>query len=160
MPANLTSEQVWHGIGKQAFAVLAFVTPHGEPRTAGIIYTVRDHELYVATGRSSWKARHIAMNPHVSLTVTIPKHIPFAPWIHIPPATITFQGTASIHNLEEVAPDVPRALVHGLEIPAELRGDACVIQIRPAGAFVTYGVGVSLPVMRQPEAAQGRVAIP
>ncbi len=159
MAANLTTEQVWRELEKRSFAVLGFVTARGEARTAGIVYVVRDRQLYITTGRHSWKARHIATNPHVSLTVTIPKRIPFVPWVHIPAATITFQGVASVYAIEEVPPEIPRALLRGLDLGAEARNEISVIRVRPAGEFVTYGVGVSLPVMRRPEAARGRAAV-
>jgi hypothetical protein len=159
MPANVTSDEVWREVSKGYFAVLGFVTPRGEARTAGIVYAVRDREVYIATGRDSWKARHIARNPRVSLTVTIPKRIPFLPWLKIPPATISFQGEASIYDAGEVPPEIPRALLRGLEVTPELQKEVCVIRIRPAGKFVTYGVGVSLPTMRKPEAARGRAPV-
>lgn len=159
MPVNLTTEQVWRELEKRSFAVLGCVTPRGEARTAGIVYTIRDRQIYLTTGRNSWKARHIASNPHVSLTVTIPKRIPFVPWVHIPDATISFRGEASLHGVEEVPPQIASALLHGLEMSPEDRKEIRVIQVRPAGEFVTYGVGVPLPVMRRPEAARGRVAV-
>ena len=99
------------------------------------------------------------MNPHVFLTVTIPKRIPFVPWVQIPAATISFQGEASIHSIEDVPPEIPRALLQGLKLTPELRKEVCLIRIDPAGAFVTYGVGVSLQTMRNPEAARGRTPI-
>jgi hypothetical protein len=37
MPANVTTADVWRHVEKQSFAVLGFVTPRGEARTAGII---------------------------------------------------------------------------------------------------------------------------
>jgi hypothetical protein len=159
MPANVTGEEVWREVSKGIFAVLGYVTPRGEARTAGIVYTVREREVYVATGRNSWKARHIARNPGVSLTVTIPKRIPFLPWVKIPPATISFQGQASVHELGEVPAEISRALLRGLEVTLEVQKEVCVIRIRPAGQFVTYGVGVSLPTMRKPEAARGRAPV-
>src|SRR5215470_3610979 len=139
MPANLTSEQVWREVEKRSFAILGFVTPRAEARTAGIVYAVRDHDLYITTWRNSWKARYIATNPHVSLTVTLAKRIPFAPWVHIPDATITFSGEASLHTIEEVPEDIPRTLLRGLELSAEHRKEISVIRIRPAGEFLTYG---------------------
>jgi|SRR6516225_213222 hypothetical protein len=159
MPANITTEQVWRELEKRSFAVLGFVTARGEARTAGIVYSVRDRQLYITTDRNSWKARHIATNPHVSMTVTIPKRIPFVPWVHIPAATITFQGVASVHAIEEVPPEIPRVLLRGLDLGKEARNEISVIRVRPAGEFVTYGVGVSLTVMRRPEAASGRAAV-
>jgi hypothetical protein len=34
----------------------------------------------------------------------------------------------------------------------------CVIEVQPVGDFITYGVGIPLMTMRQPEKARGRVA--
>jgi len=159
MPANISTDQVWREVERQFFAVLAFVTARGEARTAGIVYTVRDRQVYIMTGINSWKIRHITANPHVSLTVTIPKRVPLLPWLPIPPATITFQGDASMHAVRDVPPEIPRKLLRGLEpSPAEL-GAVCVIRIRPQGQFVTYGVGVPLRTMRNPEAARGRAPV-
>ena len=47
----------------------------------------------------------------------------------------------------------------GSVIPAERRASACVIEIIPAGAFRTYGLGVSLRAMLNPAAAQARVPV-
>ena len=47
----------------------------------------------------------------------------------------------------------------GSLVPAERRSSACVIEITPAGAFRTYGLGVSLRAMLNPAAAQARVPV-
>ena len=47
----------------------------------------------------------------------------------------------------------------GSLIPAERRAAACIIEIIPAGAFRTYGLGVSLRAMLNPAAAQARVPV-
>jgi len=159
VPANITSDQVWREVEKHSFAVLGYVTPLGEARTTGIVYAVRDRQNYITTSSNAWKARHVASNPHVSLTVTITKRIPFVPWIQIPAATITFAGEASVHGLDEVPPEIPRVLLRGLELGPEDQRAISVIKVRPVGEFLTYGVGVSLPVMRRPEDAKGRVAV-
>ena len=159
MPASVTTAEVWREVNKRFFAVLGFVTTRGEARTAGICYTVKDLTIYIVTGRNTWKIRHIMENPHVSLTVTIPKRVPFMPWIPVPPATISFQGEASVHNIEDVPPEIPRKLLRGLEGLPEERAEICVIRIRPAGEFLTYGVGVPLLTMRKPEAARGRAPV-
>jgi len=159
MPATITSSEVWHEVEKRSFGVLGFVTPRGEARTAGIVYTVHGRQIYVVTAGDSWKTRHIRSNPHVSLTVTIPKRIPFLPWVQIPAATISLQGEASIHAIDEVPSEIPRKLLRGLEVDNKIRPEICVIRIHPAGRFVTYGVGVPLLTMRQPEAARGQAAV-
>jgi uncharacterized pyridoxamine 5'-phosphate oxidase family protein len=159
MSAPVTTDLVWQEIGKHLFAVLAVATPRGEPRTVGIVYVVRDRRLYIATERMAWKARHIERNPSVSLTVTIPKRVPFMPWIRIPAATITFQGEATIHDVEDVAPGIRQALLRGLEVDQDTVSRVRIIQVRPTGEFLTYGVGVSLRTMRRPEQSRGRAPV-
>ena len=96
MPAPVTTSLVWNEIEKRLFAVLAYVNPHGQARSAGIVYIANDQVLYVGTEKDSWKAKHIRLNPNVALNVTIAKRIPFMPWIKIPDATIAFNGTARL----------------------------------------------------------------
>lgn len=159
MPATVTTAEVWREVEKRFCGVLGFVTPRGEARTAGIGYAVKDRNVYIVTGQNSWKVRHILANPHVSFTVTIPKRVPFMPWIPVPPATISFQGEASIHDLGEVPPEIPKKLLRGLKPNAEELAKICIIKIRPVGEFLTYGVGVSMQTMRKPEAASGRAPL-
>jgi len=66
---------------------------------------------------------------------------------------------AALRAIEEVPPEIPRVLLRGLDLGTQARNEISVIRVRPAGEFVTYGVGVSLPVMRRPEAASGRAAV-
>lgn len=132
---------------------------NSDSRTIGIVYTARDPRLYIAAEWNSWKARHIASNPHVSLTVTIPKRIPFLPWVRIPAATISFQGEASLHGIDDTPQEIARSLMRGLEIAADYRKQICIIRVQPTGEFVTYGVGVPLLAMRRPEAARGRAPV-
>jgi len=156
MAAAPSTDLVWREIQKQMFAVFGFVTARGEARTAGIVYVIRGRKVYLGTDRNSWKARHVAKNPNVSVTVTIPKRIPLLPWVRIPPATVTFQGNAVVIGPDEVPADVQGALFRGLELDAATRERICIIRIAPRGEFVTYGVGVPLPTMRHPREAQGR----
>ena len=67
------------------------------------------------------------------------------PWIPVPPATISFQGEASVHKIEDAPPAIPRKLLRGLEGLPEERAEICIIRIRPAGEFLTYGVFPCLP---------------
>jgi hypothetical protein len=159
MPADITTDEVWQEVEKQMFAVVGMVTARGEARTAGIVYVVDGRELYIGSGKTSWKARHIRQNPNVSLTVTISKRIPFLPWLPIPAATITFQGEATVLEADEVNPEIHRRLTRGMEIDSEWMSRQCTIRVRPKGHFVTYGVGVPLRTMRNPEKSRGRVAV-
>lgn len=163
MGSQLTTETVWRALEKELFAVLGMVTAKQEARTVGIVYvckpSVWDSKLYIGTGKTSWKARHIGANSHVSMTVTQHKRIPFMPWMKIPPATITFHGTARLIPAAEVESDVLAALFRGMVKDAQRVAESVVIEVTPQGQFVTYGIGVSLWAMRSPEQARGRVAV-
>ena len=157
--ATITTDQVWEEIDKNVFAVLGMVTAQQEARTVGIVYTTHERTLYISSVRDAWKVKHVAANPHVSMTVTIPKSIPLMPWIKIPAATITFQGTAQVLGVDEANADAMNALLRGMENSEEMRSKMAIIAVKPEGEFVTYGVGVSLQQMRDTQLARGRVAV-
>jgi hypothetical protein len=159
MTLQLTADQVWKEIQANLFAVLGMVTPRDEARTAGIVYVVDDHKLYIGTDKAAWKAKHVARNPHVSLTIPIAKRIPFLPWIKIPAATITFSGVANVLELDEVKADVLKKLYRDVVKDAQALAESCVIEVIPQQDFITYGVGIPLMQMRFPEKARGRVAV-
>ena len=157
--AEISSNQVWEAINKQLFAVLGVVTKTGESRTAGIVYAVQDGKLYITSQKQAWKVRHIAQNPHVSLTIPIHKQILFMPWIKIPAATITFSGTASLLAYQDVSDETIQKLFRGMILSEAEKDDMRIIEVTPVGDFITYGVGVSLMEMREPAKARGRVAV-
>ncbi len=157
--AELTKTQIWEQLNKQLFAVLGVVTKNSEARTVGIVYIVQDGKLYISSKKQAWKMRHIAQNPHVSLTVPIHKRIPLMPWIKIPSATITFSGKASLSEYEAVSDEITQKLFQGMEFSAEEKADLRIIEVTPIGDFITYGVGVSMMEMRDQEKARGRVAV-
>jgi hypothetical protein len=153
VPLPTSSEEIWPFIEKWPFAVLSFVTPSAESRSAGVMYKVKDRVLYVLTGPETWKARHIQANPKVSVTVTVPR-LPIRIRM-APPAVITFAGTAEVLEMEEVDPDLRQALTRGVDdLPA-----MCAIKIVPSGNFVTYGIGIPMMQMRHPEKALARVPV-
>lgn len=159
MSLTLTSSQVWAELEKELFAVVGMVTPKGHARTAGIVYIVRDRKLYIGTGADTWKARHIAANPHVSVTVPIAKRIPLLPWIKIPAATITFAGTARLIPAPTAPAELLNAVFRQSNVDNPALANQVLIEVTPQGDFITYGVGVSLMQMRQPELARGRAPV-
>ena len=152
---QLTSNQVWRAIEKNPFGVLGMVTRHGESRTVGIVYVVDDRKRYIGAETTAWKTRHISQNPHVSLTIPIPRRVPLMPWIKVPAATITFSGTSKILKQDEVA----AGLLQKLYRHEEGRAQWCAIEVLPQKDFITYGVGVSVLRMRFPEKARGRTTV-
>lgn len=138
---------------------MGMVTAGGESRTAGIVYVVSQYRLYVGTATDAWKTRHIQQNPSVSLTIPIAKRIPLLPWIRIPSATITFSADAHVLPWDDVTSEVKNSLFRGMAVDDEFVKGTCVLEIQPRGRFLTYGVGVSLLDMRDPEKASGSVPV-
>ena len=159
MAQTLTSSQVWQELEKQIFAVLGMATANHEARTAGVVYVIHNRKLYISSRQSAWKVRHIAQNPHVSVTVPLHKQIPFLPWIKIPAATITFSGQARVCSMAELSPDLLARIFHGAEKDPAAQTNFAVIEVTPEKEFVTYGVGVSLREMRDTEKSRGRAPI-
>lgn len=159
MDTKLTAEQVWRQIEQNLFAVIGMVTPHGESRTVGVVYVVDEHKLYIGTQKAAWKARHIAHNPHVSLTIPISKRLPFLPWVKIPAATITFSGLARVLEHGDVSPGLLRRLYRDVVKDPDALANSCIIEVVPQKEFITYGVGTSLLQMRFPEKARGRIVV-
>lgn len=158
MSPSLTVDDVWEAIEDGQFAVLSWVTKSGEPRSTGMVYTASDRQIYMHTARDSWKVRYIAANPAVAMTITIPRRVPLMPWIKVPAAVISFHGEAKLHDLEEL-PDVVDHLTGGVDLDPDTLPDHSIIRVTPLGHFTTYGVGVSVLAMRNPEKARARVAV-
>jgi hypothetical protein len=95
----------------------------------------------------------------VSITVPIPKRIPFLPWLKIPSATITFSGRASVMTPGEAPTGIAQLLFRGLVRDQEAMSASCVIEVIPEKDFITYGVGMPLMQMRIPEKARRRVPV-
>ncbi len=154
-----TTDIVWKAINGELFAVLGMVTENQESRTVGIVYIVNDRKFYIGTGLKTWKARHIKKNPNVSLTIPIAKRIPIMPWIKIPQATITFAGTAKIIPGPDASLDLLRSVFRHLADDQVFMKDNCLIEVTPVGEFITYGVGIPLMQMREPEQSRGRAPV-
>jgi pyridoxamine 5'-phosphate oxidase-like protein len=156
--SRLSSEQVWQALTKASFAVISYVTPRGNPRSSGVMCATMGRRLYVATAPDSWKARHIVDGGQVAVTVPVRRGGVLSLLFPIPPATISFHGTAIVHRAGSL---IDPALMQALEplLPAERRGASSIIEIVPEGHFVTYGLGVSLAQMRSPAAAGARITV-
>jgi hypothetical protein len=76
----------------------------------------------------------------------------------IPPATITFRATATVHpagslDVRSVSKDLAKL------VPDERKESSCIVELVPKGRFLTYGIGVSLMDMRDPALARARVPV-
>ena len=158
-PRRLTTHDVWREIAKASFAVVGYVTPAGEPRTSGVSFKSAGHTLYMAVDPDSWKAKHIEASGRVSVTVSVRRGGILTLLLPIPPATVSFQATAIVHPAGPLAQftSLPKELVSLL--PVDRRTVVRIIELRPEGQFLTYGLGIRLMDMRRPAIAQGRVAV-
>jgi hypothetical protein len=142
---------------RNIFGVLAFTNKAGEPRSAGIVYVVDGRSLLISSARDSWKNRHISRHPKVSMTVTIPKRVPFMPFIRIPAATVTFQGDAEILDVEELSEEATRRLFKSSRLDDDMIHTVQVIRVVPRGEFLTYGIDMPITQMADHERAVARV---
>jgi hypothetical protein len=156
--ASLTTDRVWRVLAKASFAVVSHVTPAGKPRSSGVVFAAVGRRLFLATAVDSWKSRHITSGAQVAVTVPVRRGGIMSLLMPIPPATISFHASAVVHPAGWLdARALPRQLVRLL--PPERRNAGRIIELRPVGDFVTYGLGVSLMTMRNPALARGRVPV-
>ncbi len=154
----LTTERVWHEIGKASFAVISYVTPAGKPRSSGVMCAAVGHRLYVVTDPGSWKARQIGDGDQVAVTVPVRRGGLLSLVAPIPPATVSFHAKAKVHPAGPASIEkVPKKLAS--QLPKERRGTSCLLELVPEGNFLTYGLGVSLRDMAKPEAVLAHVPV-
>jgi hypothetical protein len=159
VPATrLGPEQVWQAVAKASFAIIAYTTPTGAPRSSGVVYATSERRLYLAVAPESWKAKHIATNGRVSVTVPVRRGGLLSLMLPIPPATISFIGTAIVHPAGWLRNSSLARHLAAL-LPPERRNSAAIIEVVPEGEFLSYGLGVSLMEMRSPSVAQARVPV-
>jgi hypothetical protein len=154
----LSCSAVWSALEKASFAVVSHVCPSGEPRSSGVVYGVVNRRLYVAVAADGWKARQIANGQEVAVTVPVRRGRILSLLMPIPPATITFRATATIHpagslDVKSVSKDLAKL------VPEERKDSSVIIELAPKGRFLTYGIGVSLMDMRDPTLARGWVFV-
>jgi Pyridoxamine 5'-phosphate oxidase len=149
------TERVWRELARASFAVISYVTPDGQPRSSGVVYAMQGRRMYVVTAVDSWKARHIPGRGVVAVTVPVRRGGPLSLVLPIPPATISFHATATVHPAGSLDEGGYGRRLASL-VPAERRAECRVIEIHPVGHFVTYGVGVPLNEMRDPARSGAR----
>jgi hypothetical protein len=98
------------------------------------------------------------MSGRVAVTVPVRRGGFLSLIVPIPPATVSFNGTAVVHPPRSPQVD---GLLQKLAplLPADRQNSASIIEIVPEGTFVTYGLGVSLIQMRDPATACARVIV-
>ncbi len=135
-------------IARKSFCVLASTSPAGRPHAAGVVYDHHDGSLWLHTKTDSRKAKNVAANPWVGVTIPF-RRLPLGP-----PFTIHFQARAELVALD--APEAVAALDTGdldgisghgaLDMP-----DSCFVRIQPQGSIHSYGPGArTIDLIRDP----------
>ena len=146
---TLSTEQVWKAIAKTSFASSAISPRRGSPDPAASSTRPSAGGCIVAVAPDSWKARHIAASGRVAVTVPVRRGGLLSLVAPIPPAT---------DQLPRDGERAPGRLAAGSPLLKELGSlsrpsggpPASIIEILPEGAFVTYGLGVSLSKHARP----------
>jgi general stress protein 26 len=128
-------------LARKSFMTLATASPAGRAHAAGVLYAAAGGSLYVNTNVKSRKARNIDGNPNVAVCIAV-RRLPVGP-----PATIMFQGTATVLDRDDSdvrglldSGALKRITSHGeLDDP-----DNWFVKIAPVGRINTFGIGVSL----------------
>ena len=167
MGATLTYDVVLKVLRKRSYAVLCTVDEYGKPHSVGVDYGVAadGRAIYVMTRRHLKKARNIAANPYVAMTVPITRRLL---WF-LPPPSIQFQGKAEIlerTDLDGIA--TFKSFFVGRRILAMYdefvrRGETrvCFLRLVPEAWISTYMVGHSIfELMRRMEVGAAKVEIP
>jgi len=152
---RLTAQDVWRAVSRASFAVLSHLTPAGLPRSSGVVYAVDGDRMLVVVARDSWKARHIGTDGRVAVTVPIRRGGLLSLLMPIPPATVSFPAVATLHSGEALR----RIPALAKLVPPQRLASCAVVDLRPAGHYVTYGVGVPLLHMRDPVRARARIPV-
>lgn len=143
-------------IAKRSYAVLATTSEARRSHSAGVLYALSGRELFVSTLRSSRKARNVATNPHVGVTIPV-RRVP----VGGPPSAIMFQSTATVLETSDpdlrdkvAAGELGTVTAHGeLDLP-----DGVFLRIPLPSRLLTYGLGMSLlSLIRDPLNAGGVV---
>ncbi|MEL6893190.1 MAG: pyridoxamine 5'-phosphate oxidase family protein [Actinomycetota bacterium] len=145
-------ERIRRALGRASFGMLATSSPAGFPHAAGVALDgVADDErvcIYVHMMRTSRKARNIAADGRVAMTVPVRK-LPIGP-----PFTIQFQGRAELVDMDssEIAVLLERGELDHISGHGALdEPDGVFARVVPTGRVHTYGIGVSaLALARDP----------
>lgn len=140
--STLSYADIQAAIAKRSFATLGTTSASHRPHAVAVLFAPVGDVLYVSTLRSSRKAKNIAANPHVFVSIPV-RRIP----VGAPPSTIQFAAIAELLPVDD--PDVTslartgqlkRITSHGeLDLP-----DGCIVRIVPDQKIHTYGLGMSL----------------
>ena len=152
------SEEVRKIIKENNWLVLSTVDKENKPHSSVVVYQSDGKVIYVQTGKNTLKARNIEVNNNVSITIPFRKNF-FHKLIPAPPAELHFSTRASLRSKEDQeAIEIYSKYLKYLD-DEELPDESIWIRIEVSNIIATYGVGVSLFKMKDPEKARNIVRL-
>jgi nitroimidazol reductase NimA-like FMN-containing flavoprotein (pyridoxamine 5'-phosphate oxidase superfamily) len=149
-------EEVKEILRKKNWLVLATVDGKNNPHSCVMVYQSDGNVIYCTTGANTLKARNIKKNSRVFVTIPFRKNL-FHKLIPAPPAELYFAAHAEIKPIDdEEARRVFSKYLKFLE-NVSIQEDTIWIKITPFKRILTFGVGVKLLKMRDPEKARNVV---
>ncbi|HEY6532996.1 MAG TPA: pyridoxamine 5'-phosphate oxidase family protein [Acidimicrobiales bacterium] len=147
---------VCRAITRRRFAVLGTASAIGRSHSAGILYQVAEGAIWVSTLESSRKARNLAVNPRVALTVPV-RRLPIGP-----PSSAQIQTIAAVVALDD--PELHRLAGSGALKRVTSHGEmdlpgGCFLRLELPRRVPVYGLGMSLYRLAREPLAAGRVAL-
>jgi uncharacterized pyridoxamine 5'-phosphate oxidase family protein len=149
-------KEVINILKKKNWLVLSTVDKNNVPYSAVVVYQSDGKVIYFMTGRNTLKAKNIKDNNSVSVTIPFWKGF-FHKILPAPPAELYFTAKAEIKPFDNVEARKIFSKYLKYQENVEHLDDNIWIKIIPDKRISTYGVGIRLFQMRNPEKARNFV---
>jgi hypothetical protein len=143
---------------KKMWMVISVVDQKNQPHSSVVVFQSDGDILIFQTGVNTVKAKAIRKNNRVSITIPFRKNF-LHKLIPAPPAELHFIATAEIlpYENEEARTIFQKFLKHSEKI--EKPQETIWVKITPSNIISTYGVGIKLWNMRNPNKARNIVKL-
>jgi nitroimidazol reductase NimA-like FMN-containing flavoprotein (pyridoxamine 5'-phosphate oxidase superfamily) len=128
------------------------------PHSSVVLYQSDGYVIYCMTGKDTLKARNIRINSKVSVTLPFRKNF-LHKIIPAPPAELHFTAEAEIKSIENEEARTIFSKYLKYQENIENQEENIWIKITPSKRISTYGVGIPLLKMRNPEKARNLVRL-
>jgi hypothetical protein len=145
-------------IKSNMWMVISTVDENIHPHSSVVVYQSDGEVLIFQTGMHTIKAKAIRHNNAVSITIPFRKNF-LHKLIPAPPAELHFTGKADILPYDDIQARkiFSRFLKYSEDV--EYPQDSVWVKISPSNVVSTYGVGVKLLDMKNPNKAQNLVKL-
>jgi hypothetical protein len=149
-------KEVRNILKKKNWLVLCNVDENNVPHSSVVVYQSDGKVIYFMTGKNTLKAKNIRTNNRVSITIPFWKNF-FHKILPAPPAELYFTAIAEIKPFDDEEAREIFAKYLKYQENVENLDENIWIKIIPSKRIYTYGVGIRLLQMRNPEKARNIV---